>query len=86
MIYMLFSILCFDLAAKENSDFFFYCNRIRIPDSRDWLVVVLVTVSFGSFGLILPEKTEAMDDPEVREKEYQEMFRQVKCKIDDKFK
>ena len=47
-----FSILCLDLAAKENSDIF-YCNRIRIPDSRDWLVVVFVTVSFGSFGLIL---------------------------------
>ena len=52
-LHAFFSILCLDLAAKENSDFFFYCNRIRIPDSRDWLVVVLVTVSFGSFGLIL---------------------------------
>ena len=27
-----------------------------------------------------------MDDPEVREKEYQEMFRQVKCEIDEEKK
>ena len=69
--------------------FVFYCNRIRIPDSRDCCFSNCFFWNFwtySAFWLALPEKTEAMDDPEVREKEYQEMFRQVKCKIDDKVK
>ena len=53
MIYMLFFYSLFGSSSQGEFRFLFYCNRIRIPDSRDWLVVVLVTVSFGSFGLIL---------------------------------
>ena len=88
-LHAFFSILCLDLAAKETSDLFFYCNRIRIPDSRDCCFSNCFFWNFwtySAFWLALPEKREAMDDPELREKEYQEMFRQVKCKIDDNVK
>ena len=92
MIYMLFFYSLFGSSSQGEFRFLFLLQ----PNQNSWFTRLAgrcfsncffwIFWTYSAFWLALPEKTEAMDDPEVREKEYQEMFRQVKCKIDDKVK